>query len=85
MKGRAVMENQDLEMMYWFAVHEVADLLGHADVPLEVFLNDVYLGLCKTSQHDANVLRLLSVLEHMKGHRELDTANAIAKELSDAG
>jgi hypothetical protein len=77
------MKEQDVEMMYWFSVHEVADLLGHADVPLETFLNDVYLGLCKTSANDANVLKLLAVLEYLKGVREIETANDIAKELND--
>ena len=84
MKGRASMENDDLERMYWFTVMDSAKLLTTAHIGIDVFLSDVYDSVVSLNSTDPAVLDLLSILDQISQQREIKNANTIAEQVFKA-
>ena len=84
MKGRASMENDDLERMYWFTVMDSAKLLTTANIGIDVFLSDVYDSVVSLNSTDPAVLDLLSILDQISQQREIKNANSIAEQIFKA-
>lgn len=84
MTKESMMENDDLERMYWFTVQDSAKLLTIPHIALDVFLADVFDSVTKLDPTNPTVIDLLAVLDELNTFMETKRANEAASEVFKA-
>ena len=84
MKGRATMENEHLDRVYWFTVNDCADMFTDSGVSVETFLGDVLDSVLRVRPESRQAFQLLGILEYFSQLKDIDDANQTASEIFKA-